>query len=377
MTNRITVVETSGATSKRPRNERNEHMLFNQLIKDIETKRASLKKWQDALEAFERLRGEEYVPLLQRYLQVRADLVRRLDQVHAGHALAKKDQKMLGELIRDFSRDLLNQAGSDATIQEIFERHGGADRASALTAMQQEIKKAVEERLDIDLGDDVDFSSPAAFEAHVDRVMAAKYEAARNEADDTSESAHLAREAARAEHQTARHAKKAQEVSHSIREVYRKLASALHPDKETDPAERARKTELMKHVNVAYDRRDLLALLTLQLEIEQINQGTIDNIPTTRLRHYNAVLREQLQQLDAELDALQHTFKAQYGISPFEKLTPQGLLPSLRRDMKNLRDEIKAFGADIVAFRDVANVKAWLKAYRALARSNDDDAFFR
>ena len=62
-----------------------------------------------------------------------------------------------------------------------------------------------------------------------------------------------------------------QDASRSLRAVYRQLASALHPDREQDERERQRKTRLMQRVNVAYGKQDLLQLLTLQLEIEQID----------------------------------------------------------------------------------------------------------
>jgi len=63
----------------------------------------------------------------------------------------------------------------------------------------------------------------------------------------------------------------AQGGTRAVREVFRKLASELHPDRETDPAEHARKTELMQRVNQTYKAGDLLALLELQLSIEQID----------------------------------------------------------------------------------------------------------
>ena len=50
-------------------------------------------------------------------------------------------------------------------------------------------------------------------------------------------------------------------MSQSIREVYRKLAGALHPDRESDPQERERKTALMQRVNQAYAKNNLLQLL--------------------------------------------------------------------------------------------------------------------
>ena len=57
----------------------------------------------------------------------------------------------------------------------------------------------------------------------------------------------------------------------AVREIFRKLASALHPDRETDPGERARKTALMQRANVAYAANDLLGLLELQFEVDQID----------------------------------------------------------------------------------------------------------
>ncbi|MDZ7811938.1 MAG: J domain-containing protein [Ideonella sp.] len=58
----------------------------------------------------------------------------------------------------------------------------------------------------------------------------------------------------------------AQAVSQSLREIYRKLASALHPDRASDDADRARRHALMQKVNQANDAKDLLTLLQLQLE---------------------------------------------------------------------------------------------------------------
>src|SRR6185436_12237903 len=67
-------------------------------------------------------------------------------------------------------------------------------------------------------------------------------------------------------------------ASQSVREVYRKLASELHPDRETDAAERERKTVLMQKVNQAYAAQDLLTLLQLQLDIEQITPQAINGM---------------------------------------------------------------------------------------------------
>ena len=43
-----------------------------------------------------------------------------------------------------------------------------------------------------------------------------------------------------------------------LRRLFRQLASALHPDRETDPQARLRKTALMSEANAAYEKRDLV-----------------------------------------------------------------------------------------------------------------------
>ena len=91
----------------------------------------------------------------------------------------------------------------------------------------------------------------------------------------------------------------------SIQEIYRKLATALHPDRETDPAERERKTALMQKVNVAYGNKDLLQLLELQLQVEQIDQAHVNNIAEDRLKHYNKIQQSIKKTLYAKMDAAQ------------------------------------------------------------------------
>ncbi len=64
----------------------------------------------------------------------------------------------------------------------------------------------------------------------------------------------------------ARRATAEKEVSQTIRDVYRKLAGALHPDRPSDELSEERKTALMQRVNQAYDSRNLLELLDIGAE---------------------------------------------------------------------------------------------------------------
>jgi hypothetical protein len=146
--------------------------------------------------------------------------------------------------------------------------------------------------------------------------------------------------------------------------VVRKLAAALHPDRESDPDQQARKTELMQQVNIAYGKKDLLRLLELQLEIEQIDQAHLNQIAEGRLRHFNKVLQEQLAELRQEINEIEQSFKFQLRLPPFARLTPKDLLVRLARDTRALSKNLAALRRNIRDFQDFAMLKAWLKGYR-------------
>jgi hypothetical protein len=92
----------------------------------------------------------------------------------------------------------------------------------------------------------------------------------------------------------------------SLRSIYISLAKALHPDRITDPAEKARKEELMKKVTAAYADRDLSALLKLEMEWVTSGTSALDTLPDEKLRLYIASLKEQATALERELRSLYH-----------------------------------------------------------------------
>jgi len=151
------------------------------------------------------------------------------------------------------------------------------------------------------------------------------------------------------------------QITLCIREIYRKLASALHPDREPDALERERKTELMQRVNEAYNKNDLLQLLELQLELEHIDQHSISHLSEDRLKHYNKLLKEQVRELDEQIRHVESAFRYSYRIDPFATLSPDKPLRMLAADVKEIQANIRELEHDLVAFEDIKNVKRWLK----------------
>jgi hypothetical protein len=170
-----------------------------------------------------------------------------------------------------------------------------------------------------------------------------------------------------------------QNVSKSIQEVYRKLVSSLHPDREPDEEERERKTKIMQEVNVAYNKKDLLRLLELQLELEQIDEAHLNNIAEDRLKYFNKILKEQLRELQQEVSAIEHGFKMQSNWSPFFKLSPEQLMAKLECDIKDVGNDVVRLKADLEAFQELKNLKSFLKTYKISKQSQElslDDFLF-
>jgi hypothetical protein len=84
--------------------------------------------------------------------------------------------------------------------------------------------------------------------------------------------------------------------------LYRQLAKVLHPDLEQDPALRQQKEQAMKTLTLAYEQEDLHALLRLELEWIAKETSELDRLSEERLKIYIAVLREQADDLKAEIE---------------------------------------------------------------------------
>jgi hypothetical protein len=105
----------------------------------------------------------------------------------------------------------------------------------------------------------------------------------------------------------------------SIRELFRNLARAVHPDQARHEAERAHRTEVMKEVTRAYEDGDLARLLELEStwQSERALADSGDALLRCReLERINRELLNQVRQLTRELrDAKQDAREASFGVA--------------------------------------------------------------
>ncbi|VWB59804.1 molecular chaperone DnaJ [Burkholderia aenigmatica] len=345
---------------------------FNALVQQIEKRRERLGAWEAVMPVFQKKFVDELLPLEQTSTALRIRLLNQLDDAYLQKGLSKAEQRTLSGMIANMARDLLDFS-DDAQLKAIHDRHSAAEH-DGNAADEPEPQAESESTPGVTAADDLDSLSPEELIARMQAELDEQFER------DMAE--HAAREAQRAKRKKAprqsaalakREAEQA-EASRSIREVYRKLASALHPDRETDPQEQERKTVLMQRVNHAYANGKLLQLLELQLEIEQIDRHAINGLGEDRLARYNGILEDQLRELDQEIQDVETGFRRSYGIAPSVKVAPDTIMRMLTRDIAGTQRGIHDLNLTLREFDDPANVKDWLKdlkRQRAFPRFDD------
>lgn len=343
---------------------------FNSLIAKIEKQRLLLAEWEAAVPRYQQRHLAVLTPLITESTRLWREFVFGLDRACSFKPLGKADRVLLEEMVRELARELAGE-GDDAEMKALYNRYGGdfdQEKSAALSGM----KSLFESSLGMDLGDGLDMSDPEAFmeqmraklereeEAHQEARRAAKPQRAKTAKQRAKEEMLLAEE---------------QRVSQSLREIYRKLVSALHPDRELDADERVRKTKLMQQVNQAYERKDLLALLELQLKVEHIDQAALNSLSEERLGYFNKLLKEQLGEIEAQVFQITDEVRHNLGLRHGRPLAPVSMMRELDADIAEIRAYLRGIEADMKAIRDAVCLKAWLKRARREWRVREDDDF--
>jgi uncharacterized protein (UPF0335 family) len=303
--------------------------------------------------------------------KLKVAFLKQLDLMHTNAKLNKSEKVKLSNIICSIVDELIDPNDS-YNIKDIYNKYTESDFDQKIAEETQIFKNMISNGLGVDLGDDFEMTSP-------EEVMAKIFNKMKQEAKQDPElksKKAVRKKSARTIAKEKRLQDEAIEISQSIKDVYRKLVISLHPDKEFDPAEHERKTLLMQRVNEAYNNNDLLKLLELQLEVEQIDQTLINAMSLDRLKTYNKILREQLNSIRDEIDAVQVGFRMRFNYSPGAWLNISSLLKELQCDIDEMRNEIASLTDDLVRCSEAKDLKIWLKGYKNPPRPAFDDVFW-
>jgi hypothetical protein len=345
-----------------------EQKRFNTLIRQIDQARRTLQAWQEQTPLYAQAYSQLIVPLAKALAAEQRLWAFGLDRALAQLGWTKAERATLREMLCDAAAELLSEGDEpDAALKALFDKHAELDFDTEQQQSRLALKDMVETVTGMDLGDD-DIASDADLFKRMQQGLADDQAAA--QADEPP------RRRRQSKAQQQREAE-AQLATQSVREVFRKLASALHPDRETDAAARASKTALMQKANAAYAANDLLTLLELQLQVEQVDAGHIAQASTQRVRHYNKVLAEQLDELKTEIDRVEMAFRMDFGLEPGLGLNPKKLFGSIDMQAKDMRAGLALRQQQLRKLDDRVGMKRWLKGQRRRLREPafDDDFF--
>jgi len=350
-----------------------EQRKYNQLVARIEKARTELLAWQEQLPLFAQAHATRMQPLMAELAAQRRQLVLELASLLEQPGWRKAERQTLRCALCEQAADLVDSEFIDeaaaAELRALHDRHADTSLDDARREALDDMKNMFEAVAGVDLGDEAFDSEEALLQRAQQRLQSdAEREAQRHE------QAQAQRPPRQSAAQRKRQAQQEQ-ASRSVREVYRQLASALHPDRADDEADRVRRTALMQRVNQAYDKRDLLGLFALQLEIEQIDPAHLARASTERLRHYNRVLVAQLAELQDEIELQVSAFGMNFGIEPWRRLNPHKLGPVLEDDVRQIRATLADVARELKQLEQPAGVKRWLQHERQRQKLDDEDPF--
>ncbi|GAB3985809.1 J domain-containing protein [Spirosoma daeguense] len=350
---------------------------FNRLTKKIQELEDEVAQFRATADQIQQRIYAEYEPMLRDYNKLRADLVRLFDRAYGHPDVTKTERKKLVDLILNLSYDLISEHGLDE-LKPIYDKYDtdgyDASEDEAEQQVSEVMKEMVSSMYGVTFDENVDVSTKDKFMAYLEEQLQAKQAEFQQHQQDAEERKAKKPKSAK---QQAREAKKQLEernITKAVRTLYMDLVKAFHPDREPDESEKIRKTEIMKRVTEAYEKSDLLGLFRLQFEFNRIDQQHLETLAEDQLRYYNKILKQQADELGAELYGLQSQLSAALNKSLMFVSSPLSLEFSFNNDIRQLKQDIKATKKDIKELSNYAVLKAFLKSYK-IQKAIDFDTF--
>lgn len=163
--------------------------------------------------------------------------------------------------------------------------------------------------------------------------------------------------------------------SKGIGSIYKRLVKELHPDLEQDPKKRQDKDHLMKRLTVAYEKRDLMELLSLKSECLGHLEGDAEAFNEETLKVYNSLLKEQIIDLEDQLK-LVPLLPRYFNIHRYIRDDSTNLLETIKctiAECSSLIDHYAIRLKDISGADPIRSLKKKLAECAADQRNEEDD----
>ena len=345
---------------------------FNSRIKKIRKLKTQIEETEQAMPEIRSLIHSELQPLQDKINSLKAQIVKQLDKAWEMKFFRHKEKAKLQELIRHNAYELI-QAGQDA-LEAIYDKHSPTTYQEEAQLMNESGKQMAsvmfKNMFDMDLDlDDVDMND---FEQVSERLFASMEERAQQEEEKQKNKKKTKAQQKREEKIKAEN----EHISKTSRAVYTRLVKEFHPDKETDEEQRLWKTEVMKRVTQAYKKDDFFGLLSLEIELMQGHAHDLGELPDDQLKYYNKMLKEQVDELQMQWDAMTNP------PPPFDSMAPylrdvKHAPKIIQWQKRDLQETLTGVEGDLKYLSDKKNLRTFLRDYELEEdRYDEDDLFF-
>jgi hypothetical protein len=154
----------------------------------------------------------------------------------------------------------------------------------------------------------------------------------------------------------------------SLRTLYRQLASALHPDRESDPDARLHKTALMSEANAAYARKDYVTLVDIQQRAALADPAAVAKMPDDKLQALTLLLKAQVAELERQRAQTQQGLLHEFDVPIGMGLNPNVLKILLNEQEDGLQEAVDTLQSELALVTQEAGLKRWLNQQRKFSQ---------
>jgi hypothetical protein len=282
--------------------------VFHRCVQRIEKLRQTIDQRRQALDAHLAFFHAEIRPLHQQLMEKRRERIPILHRCLTQNLLKSRQKKnQLRRLLQEELNEIMEPGGGlpSPELDHIFKELHGVSFEEAAQKDLEEMKEDLDFMANAFGADiDVDKIRPDMSPEEIARLFAEWDEKLRTAAE-TSRNQKPPQQKVRPKSARTQEREAQKRAADELRQrdlatLYKQLAKMLHPDLEQEPARRLEKEAAMKLLTTANREQDLHTMLRLKMEWILREQADLAHLTDKKLEVYNAVLKEQVKQLEKE-----------------------------------------------------------------------------
>lgn len=318
-----------------------EQQAFNRLTRRIEKLQKQIPEETKKLEDLNNLYQKEVFSKILELGNLKIQFCHLLDKKRTGIKLSGIQNQRLNGLLLDFLDDAFSVIEPNDATKELYKKYSRSSYDEELSRQESEMKEGFSDMLFEQYGLKLD---PSMLTENPDFRKIAEELKKQWEQKERSKKAKpkTKKQLEKEELERQKEALK----NKSIRSIYVALAKILHPDTEPDEALKIEKEEMMKQVTVAYENRDLMQLLQLEMQWIKKHDDSLYKMEATTLNVYIQLLKDQVKELEQELVML-HVNPVFSAVSVFSHLNTDIASREIKAEGKNYSQFNKKLQSDI------------------------------